>query len=67
MIIDKLPRYQEFEQVLGNKTPVNKFFETEKKILLYVFLQTCINEYIIDRSFLFVPVFHIRKLRARFP
>lgn len=37
MIIDKLPRYQEFEQVLGNKTPVNKFFETEKKNLAICF------------------------------
>lgn len=65
VVIDKLPRYQEFEQVLGNITPANKFFETQKKN--FCFLQTCINECIIDRSFLYVPVFHIRKLRARFP
>jgi len=38
MVIDKLPRYQEFEQVLGNITPVNKFFETQtKKIVLCFF------------------------------
>ena len=67
MVSDKLPRYQEFEQVLGNITPVNKFFETQKQIFFACFLQTYINECIIERSFLFVPVFHIRKLRARFP
>jgi hypothetical protein len=31
MIIDKFPRYQEFEQVLGSITPVNKFFETQRR------------------------------------
>lgn len=65
MVIDKLPRYQEFEQVLGNITRVNKFLNAKKSFMF--FLQTCIKECIIDRSFLFVPVFHMRKLRACFP
>ena len=69
MIIDKLLRYQEIEQVLGNITSVNKFFEKQKQFsFLHVyFLREFINEYIFDTSFLFVPVFHIRKLRVRFP
>ena len=37
MIIDKLPRYQEFEQILGNITPVNKFFEAQKNLLTLFF------------------------------
>jgi len=37
MVIDKLHGYQEFEQVLGNITPVNKFFETQKENILHVF------------------------------
>ena len=37
MVIDKLPRYQEFEQVLGNITRVNKFFEAPKKNLFTFF------------------------------
>ena len=35
MVIDKLPRYQEFEQVLGSITPVNKFFEKKKKLFTF--------------------------------
>jgi hypothetical protein len=31
MVIDKLLRYQEMEQVLGNITPINKFLEKQKQ------------------------------------
>lgn len=36
MVIDKLPHYQEFEQVLGDIAPVNESLKSKKKKKIFL-------------------------------